>query len=623
MNKRTITFLLMILVNGFAFCQAPEQDCINALPICQNVYSTNNSYTGEGNILNEINGATSCLTAGELNDVWYTFTVQTSGNCSFIITPNIGTNDYDWAVFNLTNANCTDIFTNPALEVSCNYSATFGATGPNGGSGLSSQGPGGTPFNAVIPVLAGETYVINISNNSSVGQGGYTIDFSNSTAQIFDNIPPHMVSLNSPINCGDNQVTVTFSENILCSTVQSSDFTVTGPGGTYTITSAISTICAAGGNHDKVFTITFNPAIHAGGTYHLNLVDTVTDLCGNVGTLGNLSFTVTSSVTIVAAHTDVSCYGNIDGTASVNPGGGTAPYTYLWSNGATTQNIANIGAGTYHVTVTESGGCASTTFVTVNQPGPLTGKTSAVSACIGDPTTITCSFTGVGPFVYHYTGDNGLNITSASNSITFVYPAGGYYHYIVTATDPNGCQAVDSGIAVVADKPVANFFYTVGSDHYTVYFTNNSLGDPVDAYWQLGLPHATSQNYNATYTYPDTGSYRVWLYITTALGCKDSIAEWITLTYNYAFWVPNSFTPNGNKMNDYFNAVAINISNYQMSIFDRWGEELFITNDLANGWDGKNSKREEVPQGIYIYSISFLDQDGILQQYHGKVSLIR
>ena len=622
MNKIILALLPLLFISEMAYCQAPEQDCINALPICQNVYSTNNSYTGEGNILNEINGATSCLTAGELNDVWYTFTVQTSGNCSFLITPNIATNDYDWAVFNLTNANCTDIFTNPALEVSCNYSATFGATGPNGGSGLSSQGPGGTPFNAVIPVLAGETYVINISNNSSVGQGGYTIDFSNSTAQIFDNIPPHMVSLNTPISCGANQVTLTFSENILCSTVQATDFTLTGPGG-YTITSAISAICAAGGNHGKVFTITFNPAIHAGGTYHLNLVDTVTDLCGNVGTLGFLPFTVISTVTAIPAHTDVSCYGNTDGSATVTPGGGTAPYTFLWSNGATTQSLSNIAAGTYTVTVTESSGCASITSTTVNQPVPLTGTTSAVSACVGTPTTITCTFTGVGPFSYHYSGDAGLNITTASNTVTFTYPSGGSYHYTVTATDPNGCMAVDSAIAVVAAKPVASFYYTVNSDRYTVSLINTSTGNPTDVLWHLGIPYVSSQSYNASYTYPDTGTYRVWLYITTALGCRDSVAEWITLTYNYAFWVPNSFTPNHNTINDYFNAVAINISGYQMLIFDRWGEQLFSTNDIAIGWDGKDSKGSDVPQGIYIYSIQFLDQDGNLQQYHGKVSLLR
>src|SRR5574337_507039 len=119
-------FLLLVagfflLLHGYA--QVPtNQDCLDAIPICQNVYSTTVSYSGEGNYPNEINNSSSCLGSGELNDVWYTFTVQQSGNLNFTITPNNSADDYDWAVYNLTNNNCSDIFTNPALEVSCNYS---------------------------------------------------------------------------------------------------------------------------------------------------------------------------------------------------------------------------------------------------------------------------------------------------------------------------------------------------------------------------------------------------------------------------------------------------------------------------------------------------------------------
>ncbi|HET6992193.1 MAG TPA: hypothetical protein VFJ43_12750, partial [Bacteroidia bacterium] len=79
-----------------------NQDCLDAIPICQNVYSTTVSYSGEGNYPNEINSNISCFATGELNDVWYTFTVQQSGNLNFLITPNNSGDDYDWAVYNLT-----------------------------------------------------------------------------------------------------------------------------------------------------------------------------------------------------------------------------------------------------------------------------------------------------------------------------------------------------------------------------------------------------------------------------------------------------------------------------------------------------------------------------------------
>lgn len=132
------------------------QDCPAAIPICQNIYSEAISYTGTGNIPNEINPSSSCLSAGERSDVWYTFTVQTSGNLNFTITPNNFLEDYDWAVYNLSNNTCADIYNNAGLDVSCNFSATGGNTGPTGGSIFTNQDASGTPFNAVIPVLAGK-----------------------------------------------------------------------------------------------------------------------------------------------------------------------------------------------------------------------------------------------------------------------------------------------------------------------------------------------------------------------------------------------------------------------------------------------------------------------------------
>jgi hypothetical protein len=135
--------------------------------------------------------------------------VQNSGDLSFVLTPNNITEDYDWAVYNLTNASCADIFSNPALSVSCNFSADGGATGPNGGSASTSQGAAGTPFNATIPVVAGETYVINVSNYST-SVNGYTLDLTNSTASIYDNTPPRILSVNSFNGCAGNQIVVNF-----------------------------------------------------------------------------------------------------------------------------------------------------------------------------------------------------------------------------------------------------------------------------------------------------------------------------------------------------------------------------------------------------------------------------
>lgn len=191
----------------------PEQDCYGAIRICQTSYSNTNSYTGSGSIPNEINPAYSCLSTGEKNDVWYSFTTHSAGFISFTITPFNIHDDYDWAVFNITNSSCSNIFSDSSLEVSCNYDANVGC---NGVTGANSNFTSCGQTEAVIPVMNGETYMINVSNYSS-SQSGYTIDFSSSTAQIFDNTPPLVFA--DTISCGQTLLNIYFDEHIDCNSL--------------------------------------------------------------------------------------------------------------------------------------------------------------------------------------------------------------------------------------------------------------------------------------------------------------------------------------------------------------------------------------------------------------------
>lgn len=196
---------------------AREQDCPDAITICQDVYVQTQSYSGTGSRPNEINAGLSCLDGGEVNDVWYIFTAQNTGTLSFTITPLNPLDDYDWSVFNLTNATCSDIFYNPALEVSCNFSALPGPTGANGNTvGHAQNSP-------TLTVNAGETFVINVSNFSST-QSGYTLDFTASTVTLYDTVPP--VAMGSEYVCNHYGVRITLNELCTCSTIapDGSDF---------------------------------------------------------------------------------------------------------------------------------------------------------------------------------------------------------------------------------------------------------------------------------------------------------------------------------------------------------------------------------------------------------------
>lgn len=212
----------------------PEQDCINALPICQNSITQTFSYVGSGNVPNEINPGISCLQSGEVNNVWYVFTATATGTLNFTLSPINPADDYDWAIFNLTNNSCEEIYINPTLQVACNFSAIPGNTGANND----------TIFNqneAEILVTAGQTFVINISNFSAT-QSGYTIDFTASSFDITDITPPSIDSTN--FVCKNYGVRIYFNEWISCSSIAAdgSDFTASDSLG-----NSISVIGAIGG----------------------------------------------------------------------------------------------------------------------------------------------------------------------------------------------------------------------------------------------------------------------------------------------------------------------------------------------------------------------------------------
>jgi len=269
-----------------------EQDCLGAIPLCLGEYSETNAFVGEGSVLDEISTSNTCLSNGELNSVWYTFTVLNSGDLGFSITPNDLADDYDWAVFNISNADCGDIPTDSSLLVSCNYSSDTGITGPTGATTQISAAGQDANQNALIPVLANETYVINVSQFSP-SVNGYTINFDASTAVIFDDEPP---SLETVALCGSNNLRLKLPENVFCNTVGIDDFTLSGPAGDHTITDISSQSCLDGAEYDRFFNLLFDPAINVAGEYTLTLAGEIEDLCNNTSNPNNqLIFEITEN----------------------------------------------------------------------------------------------------------------------------------------------------------------------------------------------------------------------------------------------------------------------------------------------------------------------------------------
>lgn len=432
------------------------QDCLGAIAVCQNVYSEANAYSGTGNILNEINSGISCLGSGEKNDVWYTFTTQTAGNVCFTIDPNVNSDDYDWAVYNLTNNPCSDIATNSGIEVSCNYSGTSGNTGPNGQSGSQNE--------PCIPVQAGETYVVNVSQ-FSVSTNGYTIDFGASTATIFDNVPPELQSLNSTIICGMSTMSFNFTENITCSTLSDNNLTLSGPGGPYTLSSVSGANCATGATQDKYFTISISPAITEPGTYSFcldNSDNTVTDLCGNLAVDGCINFDVIYPTADAVVNDTLTCSSPL----ITLDGSGSSLGTYNWVSiggnivSGQTSTMPQVNQTGYYFIEVNSNDCISRDTVEVFQDSSLpivTAGQDTSLTCVVDTVQLNGSVTGGPDVVYYWSGPGIVSGDSTLNPIVYVSGT-----YVLTATDTvTGCE-LSSSINVVEDMNLP--FVDAGSD---------------------------------------------------------------------------------------------------------------------------------------------------------------
>ncbi len=175
----------------------------------------------------------------------------------------------------------------------------------------------------------------------------------------------------------------------------------------------------------------------AAGTYTVTVND------GNCCSATDV-ITITEPLTLNTSvtNTDVGCYGNSDGSGTVNASGGTSPYSYQWDSNAgnqTTQTATGLSQGTYYVTVTDNNGCTGIDSVLVSEPTPLSSSASSSDAlCSGDNTGMVSVNASGGSTPYTYTWSSGG--ANASDSLLM---AGWYF---VTITDSNGCVTVDSAL---------------------------------------------------------------------------------------------------------------------------------------------------------------------------------
>jgi len=470
------------------------QDCLGAIPVCQPVYTTTNSYTGHGNVYPEIHNTGVCPLCmdGEKNDVFYIITVQTSGVLRFSLTPNNPNNDYDWSLFNMTNASCDEIYTSAtSLQVSCNSWGATGFNGPTGintalGNSLNCNGPGNPPnfkpYNKDLNVLAGQTYVLNISNWSATNQSGYTLDFSASTAVIFDNVAPEIDSIQQTVSCaGESQLYFRFTENVKCIDAfqHPEKFNLTGPAGTYTINNVTSSDCSTGATQSPFYYLVVSPVLTA-GNYNLSIIGDIHDLCDNVALYETYPFQLTEiNAPQASAGNDTTISNgaiiNLHGSAS----GGSGGYTYHWEPAnllvnpdIPTPTTINMGASSlFTLTITDNANCHGMDEVLVTVVGGALGITAMANPstiCFGAPVVLsTIASGGSGNYTYSWSS-NPPGFSSTLPGPT-VYPTVSTT-YTVQVNDGFSTKSTSTSVTV-NPKPIAN----AGSSSSIPYGTNVTL----------------------------------------------------------------------------------------------------------------------------------------------------
>jgi gliding motility-associated-like protein len=300
-------------------------------------------------------------------------------------------------------------------------------------------------------------------------------------------------------------------------------------------------------------------------------------------------------------------------SAIVNPAGGN----FAWSQGGTSATITETPSSTsvYNLTYTANGCIGNTVSASIIVfPLPLASfSVNNTSGCV--PVTVSLLADTVGQnATYAWTSTGAGSQIGANPQMTFVN--GGCYDVTLTAT-LNGCSnsSTSASLICVQNYPVANFYTSPGSfsqNNQTLSFINTSIGAS-GYFWNFGDGSLSNEENPNHYFQGITSGETITLLASTSMGCMDSISIEIPANLGEIYYIPNTFTPDGDKYNQVFKPVftaGFSIDGYEMLIYNRWGELLFESHNPYAGWDGSYGLEGlDCSSGTYSYKINIKLQD--------------
>lgn len=285
------------------------------------------------------------------------------------------------------------------------------------------------------------------------------------------------------------------------------------------------------------------------------------------------------------------------------------------------------GEKTVILQVTSDRGCSvvySETFMVGLKPAAPVISVNKNAYCTGD--TIILSIPAKPDETHVWTGPNGL--TSTLREVKIPANSGSAAGVYSVVSSLFGCTSDVSTTTVtsITQTPIAAFtsdpvLPSKLAFPITVRFSNKS--ENADTYlWDFG-DGQTSTDENPEHTYTEAGGYNVTLTALKNNICSTSVVRGkFMISAAGAIFIPNTFTPNNDAVNDEFVVSMNNIRTYKIQIYNRYGIPLYISDDLVANWDG-TYKNEQVPVGTYYYVIDAIDLDNNVIQKSGSVTILR
>lgn len=305
-------------------------------------------------------------------------------------------------------------------------------------------------------------------------------------------------------------------------------------------------------------------------------------------------------------------------------------YSYNQNILANTSDLINYqfpqsGPKTVHLKIETKEGCLDTTSKSLYLADNPEVEFLTDSVCLGETIDLSAQQTkGIFP-IDDWQWKMGDGITYTTNPISHIYMGSGNFITTLKFTDKLGCSGSLVRNSLIYPLPDASFqIQILNSDQDFSYIRLLPTNYGYLSYLWNFPDGSSSVKDSLTKAVSRFFKDRVYLKVETSYGCKDTLSKFL-----YVFprlenlWIENAFTPNNDQLNDVFKPIHFEgATAYKLSVFNRWGELMFTSNNPNLGWDG-TFMGKEAQDGVYIYNLEFIYADGNRYSAKGTVALIR